>query len=112
MLERPTGWPATPPTSDPCCRPRTSAPSPQAVSTASTTACCRGSDVHALFDRGYLAVDPRHRLLVSPKLRDDFGNGEAFYARAGHPITLPRRMVDRPARAALEWHLDEVFQRS
>ena len=70
------------------------------------------SDVHTLFDRGYLAVDPRHRLLVSPRLRDEFGNGGAFYARAGQPITLPRRVVDRPARDALEWHLDEVFQRS
>ncbi len=70
------------------------------------------SDVHTLLDRGYLAVDPRHRLLVSPRLREEFGNGEQFYARAGQQITLPRRVADRPARAALEWHLDEVFQRS
>jgi hypothetical protein len=32
--------------------------------------------VHTLFDRGYLAVDSRHRLLVSPRLRDDFCNGD------------------------------------
>jgi putative restriction endonuclease len=31
------------------------------------------SDVHTLFDRGYLAVDSRHRLLVSPRLHEDFG---------------------------------------
>lgn len=68
------------------------------------------SDVHTLFDRGYLGVDPRHRLLVSPRLRQDFGNGEQFYARAGQPITLPARRSDRPARSALEWHTDEVFQ--
>jgi putative restriction endonuclease len=70
------------------------------------------SDVHTLFDRGYLAVDPRHRLLVSPRLRQEFGNGEQFYARAGQQITLPRQATDRPARQALEWHLDEVFQRN
>jgi putative restriction endonuclease len=68
------------------------------------------SDVHTLFDHGYLAVDPRHRLLVSPRLREEFGNGEQFYARAGQQITLPQRVTDRPAREALEWHLDEVFQ--
>lgn len=70
------------------------------------------SDVHTLFDRGYLAVDPHHRLMVSPRLRQDFGNGEQFYAKAGKPIMLPPRVVDRPSRHALEWHLDEVFQAS
>jgi HNH endonuclease len=70
------------------------------------------SDVHTLFDAGYLAVDTHHRLLVSPRLRQDFGNGEEFYSRAGGKIELPQRRVDRPAKDALEWHLDEVFQRS
>ena len=41
------------------------------------------SDVHTLFDRGYLGVDPKYRLLVSPRLREEFGNGEQFYAKAG-----------------------------
>jgi putative restriction endonuclease len=36
------------------------------------------SDIHTLFDRGYLGVDPRHRLHVSPRLREDFGNGDQF----------------------------------
>ncbi|GAA2653628.1 hypothetical protein GCM10010412_021890 [Nonomuraea recticatena] len=70
------------------------------------------SDVHTLYDRGYLAVDPRHRLLVSPRLREEFGNGEEFYRRAGSEIAVPHRPQDRPDRQALEWHLDEVFQRS
>ena len=68
--------------------------------------------MHTLFDTGYLAVDPRHRLLVSPRVRQEFGNGEQFYSRAGQPITLPRRITDRPAREALEWHIDTVFLRN
>jgi putative restriction endonuclease len=67
------------------------------------------SDVHTLYDRGYLAVDPRHRLVVSRRLREEFGNGEEFYARAGSEIDLPRRRADRPNREFLEWHIDEVF---
>jgi putative restriction endonuclease len=67
------------------------------------------SDVHTLFDRGYLAVDPKHRLLVSPRLRNEFGNGEEFYARAGEPIVVPERKADRPNPEFLEWHVDEVF---
>lgn len=68
------------------------------------------SDVHTLFDRGYLGVDPKHRLLVSPRLREEFGNGEQFYARAGERIAVPERPVERPNREFLEWHLEEVFK--
>jgi putative restriction endonuclease len=70
------------------------------------------SDVHTLFDRGYLGVDPRYRLLVSRRLREDFENGDQFYARAGQIIDLPEHRVDRPQREFLEWHLGEVFQAS
>jgi putative restriction endonuclease len=70
------------------------------------------SDVHTMFDRGYLTVDVAHRLRVSPRLRDDFGNGEEFYAREGEVVRLPERASDRPAREFLEWHGDEVFRAS
>lgn len=68
------------------------------------------SDVHTLYDRGYLGVDPHHRLLVSPRLREEFGNGEQFYSQAGQAIALPERRADRPHPQYLEWHLDTVFQ--
>ena len=70
------------------------------------------SDVHTLFDRGYLGVDSQHRLLVSPRLRADFSNGDQFYAKAGQVIDLPEHRADRPGREFLEWHLDEVFLRA
>lgn len=67
------------------------------------------SDVHTMFDRGYLTVDTSHRLRVSPRLREEFGNGEEFYSREGTVIALPQRTVDHPGKAFLEWHGDEVF---
>jgi putative restriction endonuclease len=70
------------------------------------------SDVHTLFDRGYLAVHPeRKTLLVSPRLRRDWGNGDEFYRRAatGDPISMPARAADRPNRDFLSWHTDTVF---
>jgi putative restriction endonuclease len=69
------------------------------------------SDVHTLYDRGYLGVDPGHRLVVSPRLRAEFGNGEEFYALASSrkQIRVPDRSSDRPNREFLEWHLEEVF---
>jgi putative restriction endonuclease len=70
------------------------------------------SDVHTMFDNGYLGVNPKHRLLVSPRLRAEFGNGEQFYSRAGTVIALPGRPADRPQREFLEWHMDTVFKAS
>lgn len=70
------------------------------------------SDVHTMFDRGYLAIDDNHRLLVSPRLRGELGNGDQFYARAGEVIDLPNRKIDRPQREFLRWHMDTVFKAS
>jgi putative restriction endonuclease len=69
------------------------------------------SDVHTLFDAGYLGVDPKFRLMVSPRLRAEFDNGEEFYGRAGREIALPEKRVERPAREFLEWHADARFLR-
>lgn len=68
------------------------------------------SDVHTLFDNGYLGVDERHQLRVSPRLRTEFGNGEEFYTRAGEAIRLPERRADQPARDVIQWHMDTVFR--
>jgi putative restriction endonuclease len=70
------------------------------------------SDVHTLFDRGYLGVHPAsRRLLVSSRLRADWGNGEEFYHRAqsDQPISVPARRADHPNRDFLTWHADTVF---
>lgn len=73
------------------------------------------SDVHTLFDRGYLGVHPEQRtLMVSPGLRRRWGNGEEFYTleRIGRRISEPTRALDRPNRDFLEWHADTVFLRT
>ncbi len=70
------------------------------------------SDVHTLFDRGYLGIGPRFELMVSPSLRREFENGEEFYARSGEVIALPERRASRPNREFLEWHADTVFKAS
>jgi putative restriction endonuclease len=67
------------------------------------------ADVHIMFDRGYLGVDSQYRLMVSPKLREEFGNGEQFYAKARTEIAVPAQRNERPSREFLEWHRDEVF---
>lgn len=70
------------------------------------------SDVHTLFDAGYLGIDTALRLQVSPSLRREFENGEEFYVRANNPVDVPRLAQDRPHREFLEWHMDVVFKAS
>lgn len=67
------------------------------------------SDVHTLFDKGYLTVTPTYQLAVSKRLRDDFDNGAYYYDMRGLEIRLPQPQQDRPNRELLEWHADSVF---
>ena len=67
------------------------------------------SDVHALFDRGYVTVSPDFTFRASRRLRDDFDNGEHYLQLAGTKIWLPQDERDQPAREVLEWHADTVF---
>lgn len=70
------------------------------------------SDVHTMFDRGYLGVNLDYELMVSPRLRTDFGDGDEFYAHTGRTITVPERIADRPNREFLGWHTTNVFKAS
>jgi putative restriction endonuclease len=68
------------------------------------------SDVHTLFDRGYLTITPEYRLRVSRHLREDFDNGEYYLRMDGAEIWVPPRMDDRPRSDVLEWHSDAVYR--
>lgn len=67
------------------------------------------SDLHRLFDRGYVTVDDEDRLVVGRRLKDDFDNGRTYYALHGRSITLPHDESLRPDRDALAWHRSHAF---
>lgn len=68
------------------------------------------SDIHTLFDRGYVTVTKAGVFRVSARLRDDFSNGRAYYQHDGQPIRLPNNETKRPKPEYLEWHADEIFK--
>jgi putative restriction endonuclease len=70
------------------------------------------SDIHTLFDQGYVTVTPDYRFLVSDRLRDDFDNGEVYYeyARQRPGILLPKDRDNFPSREHLEWHASSRFK--
>lgn len=62
------------------------------------------SDIHKLFDRGYVTVSADGSFEVSRRIREEFENGRQYYAMHGSPITLPERPDWRPSKEALTWH--------
>ena len=68
------------------------------------------SDVHKLFDAGYVTVTPDYQFRASHKLKDDFHNGEEYFRLQGSSIWLPHDTDSRPNRKFLEWHSDTVFR--
>jgi putative restriction endonuclease len=68
------------------------------------------TDIHRLYDAGYVTVTPDLRFHVSQRLRDDYENGRVYYELDGAPLkVVPRRRGDRPNEAALAWHATKVF---
>jgi len=67
------------------------------------------SDLHRLFDRGYVTVTPDGAVRVSSMLRADFANGRSYYPLDGQTIHLPARRADRPDRDLLAWHASDRF---
>jgi len=68
------------------------------------------SDIHRLFDSGYVTITPDYKFRASRKLKDDFHNGEEYLRLNGSGIWLPRGSNNRPNREFLEWHSGIIFK--
>jgi len=72
------------------------------------------SDFHKLFDLGYVTVETTKRdfrVRVSPKIREEWFNGKAYYRLDGQSLAvIPDALDQRPNREYLAWHNEKVFQ--
>jgi putative restriction endonuclease len=69
------------------------------------------SDIHRLFDKGYVTVSPEdRRFVVGWRLKDDYENGKTYYALHGTALHEPVAAIDRPDREFLDWHARERFR--
>ncbi len=63
------------------------------------------SDLHNLFDLGYLTVTLDYKVKVSRRIREEFENGRHYYELDGQSLAvLPHDEIARPAPEFLEWH--------
>jgi len=68
------------------------------------------SDLHILFDKGYLTVRPDYTVEVSRRIHEEFSNGRDYYAHHGKPlIVLPTEALEQPSREFLRWHNENAF---
>lgn len=68
------------------------------------------SDVHKLFDAGYVTVTPDYHFEVSDRIHTDFDDGENYYKLQGTELWVPRSSEHRPGREHLEWHNENRFR--
>ncbi|MBN9492886.1 HNH endonuclease [bacterium] len=68
------------------------------------------TDLHRLYDSGYVTVTPDFRFEVSRRLKDEFDNGQTYYDLAGRELTVPSTANARPSVEALRWHAENVFR--
>jgi putative restriction endonuclease len=67
------------------------------------------SDLHRLFDLGYVTIDEDLRFVVGRRLKDEFENGRSYYGLHGNALVLPADAAMRPSAAALAWHREGTF---
>lgn len=69
------------------------------------------SDLHKLFDLGYVTITPELKVEVSRRLKEDWDNGREYYALHGKDLVCrPNEGVNLPSRAFLDWHNNNIYQ--
>jgi putative restriction endonuclease len=69
------------------------------------------SDLHKLFDAGYLTITPDLKVEVSKRIKEEFQNGKEYYKfHGGDLYNLPSRMKDKPESRFVEWHNENIYK--
>ena len=69
------------------------------------------SDLHKLFDEGYLTVDPQdRRIVVSKRIKEEFENGKDYCKLQGQPLREPLEQWAKPLSENLEYHAYSRFR--
>lgn len=66
------------------------------------------TDIHALFDSGYITITPDYHVKVSNHLQSKYGDGE-YMQYDGRKLLLPRQNSLYPNAEYIRWHNENVF---
>ena len=62
------------------------------------------ADLHRLFDKRYVTVDPDMKFVVSDKIHEHFDNGKEYRRLHGIALRVPRQPELRPSPEFITWH--------
>ncbi|HMK27386.1 MAG TPA: HNH endonuclease [Chitinophagaceae bacterium] len=63
------------------------------------------SDLHKLFDSGYITITSDYKVQVSRKIKEEFENGREYYRYHGQELLhLPLKEINKPSKEFIEWH--------
>jgi len=69
------------------------------------------SDFHKLFDNGLVTVTKDLHIEVSPRIKEEWFNGKAYYRLHGKPLAnIPENPINHPNPKYLCWHNESRFQ--
>lgn len=69
------------------------------------------SDMHKLFDTGYLTITNDLKVEVSNRIKGEFENGKEYYRYHGSKlVVLPNRESDRPHSYFIHWHNENIYR--
>ena len=69
------------------------------------------SDMHKLFDGGYLTVTNDFKVEVSSRIKEEFQNGKEYYKYHGNDLLiLPHREIDKPNENYIDWHNTNIYR--
>ena len=69
------------------------------------------SDIHKLFDSGYITITKDHKIEVSRRIKEEFENGKEYYQYHGKDLRgLPNVEREKPSLQFIEWHNNHAYQ--
>jgi putative restriction endonuclease len=69
------------------------------------------SDLHKLFDTGYLTITKDRKVEISSRIKEEYQNGKEYYQYHGKDLLyLPVKEMDRPDERFIEWHNEKIYK--
>ena len=68
------------------------------------------SDMHKLFDCGYITITKDYKVEISKAIKEEFENGREYYQYHGRDLMyLPSQEINKPNQQYIEWH-NSIFR--
>jgi len=69
------------------------------------------SDLHKLFDRGYMTITEDYKTEISKRIKEEYENGKEYYNYHGKDLmVLPNRTIDKPSQQFIQYHNQHIYK--